>query len=180
LALQDPHGKTFSLHAVSVCMDKVFRRAARKAMYEWGREDGLEDLVNSLWVWYLERPGTQEKLSEMSYLGSVEAVRQAAIQILQGEAAKDDVSSGNALYSSDAVKDALKGQSGNKYLDDVLPIAISRLASRNPGYVNAIESRYVDGSVPISGSAGQRRLSLTIKSLTEEINILYLTTGSPD
>jgi hypothetical protein len=40
-------------------MDKrVFLRAARKALYEWGREEGYEDLVNTLWVWYLESPGT--------------------------------------------------------------------------------------------------------------------------
>lgn len=45
-------------------MDGLFRKAAKSALYEWGREDGLEDLVSELWVWYLERPSVQYKLKE--------------------------------------------------------------------------------------------------------------------
>jgi len=158
-------------------MDKrVFLRAARKALYEWGREEGYEDLVNSLWLWYLESPGTQEKLAGLAFDEAVVTVKNRALQVLSEERYSDNTSL--SLYSSDSVKDALKGRSENKYLVDVLPTALERLANRNPGHAEAIRRRYVDGLIPQGAEADL--LTKAHRSLAREVNVLYLTTGSPD
>jgi len=159
---------------------KLIERAARKTLVEWGQEDGFNDLVNDMWVWYLERPSVQEKLSSVTYGEQLKILRNSAKQILSANALAHDVFAGNTLYSSDSIKDALKGRSNNKYLNNVLPEALERLAKKNPGHAEAIRIRYISGLVPISGSAEQASLKRAHQSLTEEVNVLYLSSGSLD
>jgi len=161
----------------------VFRRAAEKALLEWHADqwdrqrDELDDLSHDLWVWYLERPETQRKLGELSEPEQVETARLAALQMLSRQVLSENTFQGKDLYSSDAIKEALKGTSSNKYLREALPYALAKVEARHPEYTEAIRCRYTDKVVPPQGSE-HVRLSRAIKSVTEEVNVVYLTTNT--
>jgi hypothetical protein len=161
-------------------MGKAFCKAAEKALLEWHsdqwdrQKDELDDLVQDLWVWYLERKGTQAKLETLSYPEVVETVRQAAIQMLSKQVLDSNTFQGKDLYSSDSVKEALAGKSTNKYLLKIMPLAREALNRRNAQQGEAIRSRYEDGVVPQPPL--KQVLQRAVKSLTEEVNVIYLTT----
>jgi hypothetical protein len=167
--------------------NEVFRKAASRAVAEWGRDgEAFKDLVQNLWVWYLESPGTQRKLASSDEFLARRLVYKAALQILAGEAIDDDTFCGRPLYSVDSVKDALKGESTNRHLPELLMLGMDAVQHKDEesensddhrGYAEAIRSRYEDGVIPDRGSA-QVRLVRAIKSLTEEINVLYLTANA--
>jgi hypothetical protein len=169
----------------SVDIGKAFRKAAEKALMEWHadqwdrQKDELDDLVQDLWVWYLESKGTQAKLNTLSQPEVVETVRQVAIQKLSKQVLESNTFQGKDLYSSDSVKEALAGKSTNKYLLTALPQALATVDSRNPAYAEAIRSRYEDGVVPPQG-AGHRRLNNALTSLRAEVNVVYLTADEAD
>ena len=159
---------------------ELFRKAATRALTEWEpgqwdrqRED-VDDLTNDLWVWYAERPETQRKFGEMQPWQVQKSAYKAALQILAGQALDMDKFKGRSLYSSEAVRSALLGQSTNRYLLSILPYALSRLDQRNPGQREAIRSRYEDKVVPPRGSAGEAVLRRAVKSLSDELNVIYL------
>lgn len=164
-------------------MDEVFRKASIKALIEWGRDGGVEDLVQDLWTWFYERPGTQEKLEGISQYAARKMVYKVALQILAQQALGADTFRGRTLYSSDSVREALHGLSNNKYLREILPIALEAVQHRDDvledqgkdrGYAEALRLRYEDKVFPDQG-ADQVRLSRAVKSLTDEINLLHLT-----
>lgn len=157
-------------------MDRIFRKAAAAALYAWRQdESGLEDLVGDLWVWYLERPMTQEKLSAIKPHECVKSVKAAALQMLSKRQLSSNKFNGRNLYSSDSVKDALKGVSTNRYLVDILPRAMESLGNSNPGQAEAVRSRYEDGEVPEQGK--HYKLVKALKSLTEHVNVIAITAG---
>lgn len=166
-------------------MDKTFRKAAAKALVEWGREEGLEDLVQAIWVWYLERPGTQDKFAQADEFLVRNLAYRAALQILSGEAVTDDVFTGRSLYSVDSVKDALKGETTNRHLPELVELALEAVQQRDADredegkprdYAEAIRSRYIDGIVPAGPDAD--RLFRALTAVTEEVNVLYLTSDA--
>ncbi|WKW87267.1 DNA binding protein [Mycobacterium phage Chargerpower] len=159
-------------------MEKVFRKAAKSALFTWKQdESGLDDLVNDLWVWYLERPGTQRKLEGLSDNEAVTTVKRAALQMLSGQQLSGNEFNGRNLYSSDNVKDALLGTSTNRYLIDILPRALKALDEQNEGHAEAIRSRYTDGVIPSKSGGAAMLLSRAVKSLTEHVNIIAITAG---
>ncbi|QJD50260.1 RNA polymerase sigma factor [Mycobacterium phage Iwokeuplikedis] len=159
-------------------LNKLFIRGARSALAAWNGEfSDDESLANDLWVWYLERPGTQKKLQESDAALRQTLVRRAALQILAGKSLDNDMFNGKSLYSSDNVKDALAGVSTNRYLVDILPRAMEALDAQNEGHAEAIRSRYEDGVVPSKQNGAAMLLSRAVKSLTEHINIIAITAG---
>ncbi|AMS00952.1 sigma-K factor [Mycobacterium phage Loser] len=156
----------------------IIRRGARKALFVWKQDDSdLDDLVNDLWVWYLERPATQKKMAKLTASEAVETVKLAALQMLSGEQLSSNEFNGRNLYSSDAVKDALLGVSTNRYLVDILPRAMESLAAQNERQAETIRVRYEDGVVPPRGSAAEAMLKRAVKGLTENVNIIAITAG---
>lgn len=159
-------------------MEKIITKGAKSALFSWKQsEEGLDDLVNDLWVWYLERPGTQKKLQESDEFLARKLVYKAALQILAQKSLSDDRFNGKSLYSSDSIKDALLGRSKNRYLVDILPKAMSGLEEQNEGQAEAIKMRYQDGEVPARGSAQEAKLKRAVKSLTEHVNVIAITAG---
>lgn len=159
-------------------IDDIFRKSAKSALFSWKQdESGLDDLVNDLWVWYLESPATQKKLDESDEFLARRLVYKAALQMLAKQALSADNFQGRNLYSSSSVRDALSGKSKNHYLKDILPMAMDALDGRNPGQAEAIRLRYEDGVVPPRGSAEEAKLKRAVKSLTEEVNITTITSG---
>ncbi|AOZ61290.1 DNA binding protein [Mycobacterium phage DarthPhader] len=160
-------------------MDKIFRQAAKSALFSWKQSDeGIDDLVNELWVWYLERPGTQKKLQESDEFLARRLVYMASLQILAKESLSNDMFNGRSLYSSDSVREALEGKSTNRYLVDILPRAMEALGAQNDGrYAEAIRSRYDDGVIPVKKGGGAMTLARAVKSLTEHVNIIAITAG---
>jgi hypothetical protein len=159
-------------------ISKIFIKAAKSALFSWRQsEDGFEDLVGDLWVWYLERPGTQEKLQNADEPLARSLAYKAALQILAKNALADDKFSGKNIYSSDSVRQALRGESSNSYLMDILPMAIKALGRKNNAQAEAIKSRYVDEFVPAADSAEAAKLKRAVKSLTEHVNIIAITAG---
>ncbi|QHB38081.1 sigma-K factor [Mycobacterium phage Noelle] len=154
----------------------VMEAAAKSALVTWGREGGLDDLVQDLWVWYLERPETQRKLEELSKPEAIATVRRAAIQILTEQVLAGNKFQGRNLYSSEAVKDVLKDRSNNRYLKDIMPTAMAALERQNPGHVETLRSRYEDGLIPAQGAPAQR-LTEAHKAITEHVNIIVITAG---
>lgn len=154
----------------------IFRKAAEIALAEWHtdqwdrQKDELDDLSQDLWVWYLERPGTQKKFKNLSEPEAVETARIHAIQILSKQALTENTFQGRDLYSSESIKEALNGGTSNKYLNEILPIALDNLGRRNEVQAEAVRVRYTDGEHP-----DKDVLSRAVKSVTEEVNVIYLT-----
>ncbi|UJD20889.1 DNA binding protein [Mycobacterium phage Zimmer] len=159
-------------------MDKIFRQAAKAALYAWRQdESGLDDLVNDIWVWYLESPTTQRKLQSIERHEAVKSVKNAALQMLSKQMLNGNSFNGRNLYSSDNVKEALLGTSTNRYLVDILPRAMEALENQNERHAEAIKSRYEDRVVPPRGSAPEAMLKRAVKSLTEHVNVIAITAG---
>ncbi|ASZ75396.1 helix-turn-helix DNA binding protein [Mycobacterium phage JoshKayV] len=159
-------------------MDRIFRRAARDALFAWKQdESGLDDLVSDIWVWYLESPTTQRKLQAIEPHEAQKSVKNAALQMLSKQQLSSNVFNDRNLYSSEAVKEALAGTSTNRYLVDILPRALEALAAQNEARAEAIRSRYEDGVIPVRQSKQQVQLSKAVKSLTEHVNIIAITAG---
>lgn len=156
-------------------LEKLFKQAARSSMLLWrnGDSEGYTDLANDMWVWFLERPSTQLKLSDKNNNEIVAMLKNIAIQLLSDEQHKLDLFRQSVLYSSENVKDAMKGKSTNWSLIGLLPEALKTLAGRNQGYADAIESRYAKGVVPEEKSA-ENKLVRAHKSLTEIVNALCI------
>ena len=144
-------------------------------MLSWrnGDSEGYTDLANDLWVWFLDRPGTQLKLEGLNNFEMVKTLKPIATQILSEQQGKMNVFRQLVVYSSDNVKDALKGSSTNWALIELLPEAIKSLEGRNKGYSDAIESRYRLGKVP-QENAPKQRLKHAVRSLTEIVNALCI------
>lgn len=157
-------------------MVKVMEAAAKSALVTWGREGGLDDLVQDLWVWYLERPATQRKMEELSKPEAIATVRRAAIQILTEQVLAGNKFNGRNLYSSEAVKDVLKDRSNNRYLKDIMPTAMAALEKQHAVYAEALRSRYDDGVIPQDGPS-QDALKNAHKAITEHVNIIVITAG---
>lgn len=155
--------------------DKLFKQAAKTAMLLWrnGSSDGYQDLANDLWVWYLERPATRRKLSELCDNEIVALLKTIAVQILSGQQHELDLFREKVMYSSENVKDVLKGRSTNKYLAEMLPAAFKKLAASNPQYADAIDSRYNKKNIPPQGPEFVR-LTRATKAITEIVNGLCI------
>ena len=160
-------------------LNKLFRRSASNALAEWygsqwdRQKEALDDLVQVLWVWYLESAATQEKLDN-PVSSAQKMVYKVALQKLARQTLDTDNFRGRNLYSVDAIKDALLGRSTNKYLSGILPAALEALDKRNPKQAEAIRCRYQDGDVPVGAAQGML-LSRAIRSLADEVNVSYIT-----
>ncbi|EHB47643.1 hypothetical protein MycrhDRAFT_5769 [Mycolicibacterium rhodesiae JS60] len=159
-------------------IDRAFKKAARSALVAWKGEfnDDVE-LTNDLWVWYLERPSARRKLASVSGAEAHRIVRHAALQMLSQKMLASNEFNGRNLYSSESVRDALSGESTNRYLVDILPLAMESLSAQNAGQAEAVKSRYEDGVLPAQNSAAQSLLKKAVKSLTEHVNIIVITAG---
>lgn len=164
-------------------LDGMIRKAATAALSEWYSDqwdlqaDSLDDLAQELWVWYLERPGTRAQIEEADEFLARRLIFNAALQILSKQSLSEDVFDGRNLYSSESVREALKGDSTNKYLNQIMPFAVNNLDRRNPGQAEAVRARYDDEEVPERGGAAEKVLMRAVKSLTEEVNVIYLTSN---
>lgn len=163
----------------------LLKAGAKVALGEWYagkyqiQQQHLDDLVQDLWVWYLESPSVQKKIAESDRNLSKKLVYRKAMQQLAGDALGSDVFQGKVLYSSDAVKDALKGRSTNKFLLAILPVALEQVQQKDDktpgrGYAEALRSRYTDHVNP-TGSASDK-LRHAHKAITDEVNVMYITT----
>ncbi len=158
-------------------MQKVIRKAAESAVVEWfsgqweRQAQTVDDLNQDLWVWYLERPETQRKIAGLSEPEAVKTVMLHAAQILSKQTLEGNTFNGKDIFSSDSVKEALKGKSSNKYLQTILPTAMRSL---DGVHAEAIRNRYEDGVVPKEGAA-KFILFYALKALTAEVNVRYIT-----
>ncbi|QGJ89752.1 helix-turn-helix DNA binding protein [Mycobacterium phage Superchunk] len=157
-------------------INSVFSKAARKALVSWETDVSSDELVQELWVWYLGSPSIQNRIDGLSEGEAVLYVRRQCFNILSGDAKAKDLFEARSHYSSDNVKDALMGTSTNRYLVDILPLAMESLGKQNEGYAEAIKVRYTDGISP-QDKPGQNRLFRAHKSLTEHVNIIAITAG---
>jgi hypothetical protein len=157
---------------------KLAGRAAKRAVAEWftgqfGRfDEEISDLTQDLWVWYLESPSIAKAFADMPSYGVQKVCYKQALAILSEKAFSDDVFEAKAIYSSDSVKDVLKGKSTNKFLKLILPAALEAI---NPDYRAAIVNRYEAGVIPEQDSAEIHRLKNAHKAVTAEVNRLYVT-----
>ena len=159
-------------------LGKQFTKAARSALVAWkGNYGDEDDLVHDLWIWYLESPAVQKKLEGADAALSQTLIRKKAMNILKKLAVDSDLFDGRTVYSSDAVREALRGESSNNYLSDILPMAMTSLEKKNPRQAEAVKSRYLDGVVPPQDSSEKKLLARAVKSLTERVNIIAITAG---
>lgn len=167
-------------------LHRLFSKCAKSALAEWYsgqfnvQEQELDNLTGDLWVWYLESPSVQSKLEASEPALARKLVVMAALKRLARAALDDDTFSGKALFSSDSVKESLKGRSTNKYLKAILPIAwdaVQHKDDHTPGrqYAEALRKRYQDKVFPANGTE-KMRLHHAVRALTDEVNINYLTT----
>ena len=155
-------------------VQKVITAAAKAAQAQWylaSHYKDVDELVQDLWVWYLESPATQKKLEKSDPDLRHFLVKKRAFQLLSRAALSGDLADNKSTYSGESVKDALAGKSTNKYLYTILGAATDEI---NGGYAEAIRSRYTDGVVPEQGAPAVK-LSRAIKALTQEVNLLMIT-----
>lgn len=162
--------------------DRIYqqsRRAAKSALIQWysgqwqRQSEEIDDLNNDLLEWYLTRPETQRLMASLDDPQIMVMFRKRARQILSIQALNSDIFNGKVLYTSTAVKDALKNGTSNKYLKKILPIAISKL---NPTFREAIDLRYhsEDKKSPQT-MEGKNALKWAHYELTRMVNALYIT-----
>ncbi|ASZ72845.1 sigma factor [Mycobacterium phage Drake55] len=159
-------------------ISKVFSKAARKALVSWETDLTADELIQDLWVWYLESPAIQNTIDGLVEGEAVLYVRRQALNILAKKALANDMFNGRRLYSSDSIREALAGTSTNRYLVDILPRAMESLSSQNEGYAEALRSRYIDGIVPPKKGGGAMQLARAVRSLTEHVNVIAILAGA--
>lgn len=159
----------------AAALDKVFRQAAKGALVEWGIEGEVDDLTQNLWEWYQETPSTQRKMADLSDPERITTARRRAHQLISGEVLAGNLAAGKVIYSTNSVREALEGISTNKYLLDILPEARKALGQRNEGHAEALRLRYTDGIIPPKEGGDAMVLSRAVQSLTDEVNVMYLT-----
>ena len=155
-------------------VQKVITAAAKAAQAQWylaSHYKDVDELVQDLWVWYLESPATQKKLEKSDPDLRHFLVKKAAFQLLSRMALSGDLAGNKSTYSGESVKAALAGKSTNKYLYTILGAATDEI---NGGYAEAIRSRYTDGVVPEQGAPAVK-LSRAIRALTQEVNLMMIT-----
>jgi hypothetical protein len=153
----------------------VFRHAAKGALVEWGIEGEVDEITQELWEWYLQRPTTQEKMANLSDPERIVTAKRAAHQMISRDVLEGNIASQKVIYSTESVREALHGMSTNKYLLEILPEAKRVLGARNEAQAEAIRRRYDDGVVPAPDSAEHSMLRRAVKSLADEVNVMYLT-----
>ncbi|AEK09770.1 DNA binding protein [Mycobacterium phage Burton] len=159
-------------------LDKRLRRGAKSAGVEWSlTADQLEDLTGDLWVAVLEKSSRMTAATQPSEGEAISFLRRHAYQILSESAFADDLARGDWDYSSESIKDALKGRSDNVYLMEVIPQAINRLGDRQKNvpeeekipYAEVLKTRYLDGII-LRDVASKSRLKRAHKALLEEVH----------
>lgn len=154
------------------------RRAAKSALVQWysgqwqRQAEALDDLHHELLLWYAETPSAREKISRLSDPEIMVTFRVHARQVLSKNTHENNIFTGGNFYSGEAVREALRNESKNKYLYDLIPVAIDRI---NENQKSALYSRYVLGVVPKENDE-KKILQRAVRSLTDEINVLCLTT----
>ena len=154
-------------------VNKIFAKATKKAMVGWDTDLNSVEIINELWAWYLESEYIQRQFDELNEAQLVKFARRQAINKLSRDAKGRDLFSGKLSYSSESVKEALKGKSKNRYLNSILPRALKALDRQNDGYAEALRSRYIDGVKPAC-KTGQNALTRAHKALSEHVNIIAL------
>ncbi|AXH67975.1 helix-turn-helix DNA binding domain protein [Mycobacterium phage Sibs6] len=141
--------------------------------------DQVEDLVQDLWVSILERSTSRRLVEESGDDVGFNTLRVLADQILKDQWFADDLARGDWDYSSESIKDALKGRSDNVYLMEVIPQAVSRLVDRHPPYAEALKVRYIDGVV-LRDKSSQNSLTRAHQALLEEVHKVIKQTDDHD
>lgn len=154
-------------------------RAAKSALTLWcngqfDRQKGMyDDLLQDLLLWYMSRPSTQQKMESLVDAEIFVTFKRYARQALSEQQLEDNIQKNKVLYSTESVKRYLKGQSTNRYLIQVVPIALDMI---NEKHKEAILSRYVDGKIPEQGKDAEF-LSNSHRTLTAMVNLMQLTTN---
>ncbi|ANU79466.1 DNA binding protein [Mycobacterium phage PacerPaul] len=141
--------------------------------------DQVEDLVQDLWVSILERSTSRRLVEESGDDVGFNTLRVLADQILKDQWFADDLARGDWDYSSESIKDALKGRSDNVYLMEVIPQAVSQLVDRHPPYAEALKVRYIDGVV-LRDQASKDRLYHAHRAVLEEVHKVIKQTDDHD
>lgn len=150
--------------------NRLIAKAAKSAGNSWLlTPDQVADLVQDIWVEYLERPTRQRAIDGVTDAEAVAYLRRHAAQILSGQVRAEYLANGDWAYSSESIKAALKGAGDNPFLAEIVPLAVARLADRHQPYAEALKSRYIDGAVPTQGAAAVR-LTAAHQALAEEIH----------
>ena len=156
------------------------RRAAKSALVmwfsgQWTRQvEALDDLHQDLLVWYAETVSAQNKMSSLSDPEIMVTFRIHARQILSKNTHDYNRFTQSGLYSTEAVRAALRKESKNKYLYNVIPVAMQGLSN---SYKSALYDRYENGIVPKDNDK-RNVLKRAVRAITDEINVIYLTTDS--
>ena len=152
-------------------------RAAKSALVmwfsgQWTRQaEALGDLHQDLLAWYMSRQSTRLQMQTLSDPEVMVTFRNHAKQLLSRAALDGDVFDGKVLYTTEAIKEALSGETNNLYLKVILPLAFKRI---NRKYQEALNKRYIDGDYPQTKQEENAQMWGTI-ALTREINVLYIT-----
>ncbi|QXN72926.1 RNA polymerase sigma factor [Mycobacterium Phage Sunshine924] len=141
--------------------------------------DQVEDLVQDLWVSILERSTSRRLVEESGDDVGFNTLRVLADQILKDQWFADDLARGDWDYSSESIKDALKGRSDNVYLMEVIPQAVSQLVDRHPPYAEALKVRYIDGVV-LRDNPNKMVLKRAHHALAEEVHKVIKQTDDHD
>lgn len=141
-------------------VQSVFTKAAWAAKSR-GWDIEVDDLIQELWIWYLEYPGIQGRLNQK--LATTQANKIAASEIR-----KEMIFNVTYDYSIETVKDILKGKiRGRKSVED-LADAIESLKAKNEDYTNVIAKRYYTNTKLTDSE--QQTLKYAHVRLTDEIN----------
>jgi hypothetical protein len=145
--------------------------AVTRVLHNWARPlDERDDLVQEVWQWYLARPSTQAIVANRTHrTGRRNIFYKGAQQILSAQQDKDAMFHKDVVYSSDAVRDWLLGDSTNKYLGKMIQVGLDKLSDE---YREVIRDRFERGNIPKQG-AENARMVRALRTLTEYTNAAF-------
>lgn len=128
-----------------------------------------DDLVQELWVWYMENPGVRNRTFQSDKKRRAYFKIQA-FNIAMGKLKEDRLFTADYDYSIDVCKGILKGEIKGKQCVVDLAHAIERLRDKNEDYADIIIKRHYSGAWDAPTKPEKDRLTKAYIRLTDEMN----------
>lgn len=152
-------------------LEKLFSSVVKHLAHNW--DISVQDLTQDLWLWYHVSKSSKVKVDEVPWKQAFNLVKAEAVRIIRNQMLDDNLFQGEIIYSAEMVKDVLKGVSDNRYLKDLVPIAMNAI---NEEYAEALRVRYTDGVI-LPDKQSKNRLTRSHQALTKQVNILCSKVG---
>lgn len=147
-------------------LNDLFTSAAWAVKHE-GWDFEVDDMVQELWLWYVEKPFAREKLKNWQQWPKAKGYVKIYARGIAGDMGWSDKKfRAQYDYSVDTVKDILKGKIGSDKTDRDLRVGLERLKERHKPYFDVLNRVYGNGEA----EKDTKLLTRARDALTDEMN----------